>query len=138
MFATTRTLIAFAILATASAAPSGLEDRDTTHTNVSPSISICSTITGASCVTVPIVSDTCKDLNGGLSFWNDDSSTVTVPGGMVCTLFDNFGCLTGGPNSDDVAVLIGRVQQWVLNNVPGRFGNINFDNRASSFTCSSV
>ncbi|KAJ6622976.1 hypothetical protein B0H10DRAFT_1944280 [Mycena sp. CBHHK59/15] len=88
------------------------------------------------CVIIPVVSDTCINFTGGLSFLNKEVSNVQVPGGFVCTFFEDFGCLNGGVNGHDVAVLTGGT--WDMFRVQGISGTQNFNDLTSSISCSPV
>ncbi|PFH51680.1 hypothetical protein AMATHDRAFT_46857 [Amanita thiersii Skay4041] len=125
-------LSALSLLAGVSAA-SVIVDREPT---ISPSVFIC---TGSlnppnGCLTVPVVSDECINLTGGLSFANDELSTARIPGGLVCTFYDQFGC--NSPTGEDAVVLTGG--DWSFFNVPAVGGPVNFNDRPSSFTCSPI
>jgi hypothetical protein len=50
-------------------------------------VTVCSDGVSVRCAAVPLVSDTCVNLTGGLSFLNKKISIATVPGGSVCTFF---------------------------------------------------
>ncbi|KAF9013812.1 hypothetical protein BDZ89DRAFT_1142446 [Hymenopellis radicata] len=121
------TLVAFALAAVAAAAP------------LAPAtVTVCSGSLNPpnGCVTVPVVSDSCVNLTGGLSFLNKEISNAQVPGGFVCTFFEDFGCLNGGQNEHDVAVLTGG--SWAFSHVQGISGTQNFNDLTSSFSCSPV
>ncbi|KAF8910229.1 hypothetical protein CPB85DRAFT_1305768 [Mucidula mucida] len=75
-------------------------------------------------------------VHGGLSFLNKEISNAQVPGGFVCTFFEDFGCLNGGVNDHDVAVLTGGA--WKFFHVQGIAGTQSFNDLTSSFTCSPV
>ncbi|KAJ4469569.1 hypothetical protein J3R30DRAFT_3713787 [Lentinula aciculospora] len=87
------------------------------------------------CVTIPVVSDDCKDLTGGLSFLNKEISNVVVPAGFVCSFYEEFGCL-GSQNAHNVVVLTGG--DWSMGSVPGIASTQNFNDMTSSFTCPPV
>ncbi|KAJ6576679.1 hypothetical protein DFH09DRAFT_1150004, partial [Mycena vulgaris] len=101
-----------------------------------PIITVCSgSITPPNgCIPIPVVSDACVNLTGKLSCLDKEISNAQVPGGFVCTFFEDFGCLNGGVNSHDVAVLTGGT--WDMFNVPGIAGTQNFNDLTSSITCS--
>ncbi|KAJ7186136.1 hypothetical protein C8R46DRAFT_1208214 [Mycena filopes] len=154
MFSAKAILTAFALAAATAAAPAvdikpapvcQIHDlrylsRSTDTTTVqlaSPTVTVCSGITGPSgCVDLPVVSDACINLTGGLSFLNKEISLVTVLPGFVCTFFEDFGCLNGGVNAHDVAVLTGGT--WNMFNVHGIAGTQNFNDLTSSISCSPV
>lgn len=52
----------------------------------SVTIEICSSV-NSGCVDLPVVSDSCVNLTGGLSFLNKEISFATIPGGLICTFF---------------------------------------------------
>ena len=54
--------------------------------DASVTIQVCSSV-GTGCVTIPVVSDDCVNLTGGLSFLNKEITTAAVPGGFICTFF---------------------------------------------------
>ncbi|KAJ7491387.1 hypothetical protein B0H11DRAFT_2228912 [Mycena galericulata] len=77
------TLAALASLA--SAAPASVQNR---AADDSASLQVCTKSVTTGCVTVPVVSDTCVDLTGGLSFLNEEISAAIIPDGFVCTFFE--------------------------------------------------
>ncbi|KAJ7169387.1 hypothetical protein C8R43DRAFT_1156072 [Mycena crocata] len=99
-------------------------------------IQVCSGVAPNGCVLIPVVSDSCVNLTGGLSFLNKEISGATIPGGFVCTFFEDFGCSNGGVNHHDVAVLTGG--SWVMSKVQGIAGTQNFNDLTSSISCSPV
>ncbi|KAJ7758627.1 hypothetical protein B0H16DRAFT_640816 [Mycena metata] len=121
MFSTKAILIAFALVVVSSAAPAKPAPL------VSPTITVCTEVnpTGG-CVTLPVVSDSCINLNGGFTFLNKDISGATLPSGIICTFFENFGCLSTGR---DTAVLHGGT--YII-------ADIKFNDLTSSISCSSV
>ncbi|KAJ7250281.1 hypothetical protein C8J57DRAFT_1667818 [Mycena rebaudengoi] len=123
-----KSLIIFASIAAASALAV-----DPTP-DVGNTVSVCSDVNGVSgCATIPINSNTCVSFTGGLSFLNDEISAATIPAGFACTFFDASGCIS---NTDtDVVFLQGG--SWNFFAVPGIFGTVNFNDRASSFLCST-
>ncbi|PFH51679.1 hypothetical protein AMATHDRAFT_2785 [Amanita thiersii Skay4041] len=125
-------LSALILLAGISAASVIVERKPT----VSPSIIICtgSLSPPSGCLTVPVVSGECVNLTGGLSFANDELSTARIPGGFVCTFYDQFGC--SSPTGEDAVVLTGG--DWSFFRVPGVGGTVDFNDKASSFTCSPI
>ncbi|KAJ7585986.1 hypothetical protein C8J56DRAFT_1049717 [Mycena floridula] len=130
-------LAAFSTFVAVSAAP-GAEALGLRSEQASATITVCSgSISPAQgCVTVPVVSDSCINLTGGLTFLNKEISSASVPAGFVCTFFEDFGCLNGGVNHHDVAVLTGGT--WNLAKVQGIAGTQNFNDLTSSFSCSPV
>ncbi|KAJ3727428.1 hypothetical protein C8R42DRAFT_707212 [Lentinula raphanica] len=87
------------------------------------------------CVTIPVVSDECTDFTGGLSFLNKEVSNVQVPDGFVCSFYEDFGCLSS-PQAQTVVVLTGGT--WNMTHVPGIVKTQDFNDLASSFSCSPV
>ncbi|KAJ7279377.1 hypothetical protein C8J57DRAFT_1221052 [Mycena rebaudengoi] len=97
-------------------------------------VTVCSAVNPlAGCINIPINSDDCHSFTGGFSFLNDEVSAAIVPAGFVCTFFDAAGCLS--TTDTDVVFLQGGTYNFL--SVPGIFGNVNFNDRASSFTCST-
>ncbi|KAJ7689415.1 hypothetical protein B0H17DRAFT_1066519 [Mycena rosella] len=88
------------------------------------------------CLTVSVVSDSCINLTGGLSFLNKEISWAQVPNGFVCTFYQDFGCLNEGVNGHDVAILTGGTTN--LANAHGIATSQNFNDQTSSITCSPI
>ncbi|KAJ7589876.1 hypothetical protein C8J56DRAFT_1025200 [Mycena floridula] len=130
-------LAAFSTFVAVSAAP-GAEALGHRSEQASATITVCSgSVSPAQgCVTVPVVSDSCINLTGGLSFLNKEISGAKIPAGFVCTFFEDFGCLNGGVNHHDVAVLTGGT--WSLGKVQGIAGTQSFNDLTSSISCSPV
>ncbi|KAJ7576021.1 hypothetical protein C8J56DRAFT_1171851 [Mycena floridula] len=128
---------AFSTFVAVSAAP-GASDLGRRSEQASPTIIICSgSVSPANgCVTTPVVSDSCINLTGGLSFLNKEISGASIPAGFVCTFFEDFGCLNGGVNDHDVAVLTGGT--YSMFNVQGIAGTQSFNDLTSSISCSPV
>ncbi|KAJ7691488.1 hypothetical protein B0H16DRAFT_1486755 [Mycena metata] len=108
-----------AVLAFAAAAPA------TPSPEASVTIEICSGSCPTGGVTVPVVSDACINLTGGLSFLNKEISSAVVPGGFVCTFFQDFGCIatgTGNAPTDSEAVLTGGTWSEYIGNPTPRHG----------------
>ncbi|KAJ6576710.1 hypothetical protein DFH09DRAFT_366282 [Mycena vulgaris] len=101
-----------------------------------PTITLCSggISPPTGCVIIPIVSDQCINLVNGLTFLNKEISTVMVPGGIVCTFFENFGCLS--VNNRDVVVLQGGT--WSMSSANGLAGTQDFNDLTSSISCSPL
>ncbi|KAJ3859245.1 hypothetical protein EV359DRAFT_86638 [Lentinula novae-zelandiae] len=55
---------------------------------VPATITACSGLPSNGCVTIPVVSDVCTDLTGGLNFLNQEISAVVVPDGFVCSFYE--------------------------------------------------
>ncbi|KAJ7110407.1 hypothetical protein C8R44DRAFT_883564 [Mycena epipterygia] len=91
------------------------------------------------CVNVPVVSDSCVNLTGGLTFLNKEISSAVVSGGFICTFFQDFGCISSGtgnnPTDSEVDLQEG---QWNFAAVPGHAGTVNFNDLTSSFSCSPL
>ncbi|KAJ3926138.1 MAG: hypothetical protein NXY57DRAFT_1065168 [Lentinula lateritia] len=102
---------------------------------VPATITACSGLPSNGCVTIPVVSDVCTDLTGGLSFLNQEISAVVVPDGFVCSFYEEFGCL-GSQNAQNVVVLTGGT--WNMFSVPGIAGTQDFNDLTSSFSCSPI
>ncbi|KAF8133512.1 hypothetical protein K438DRAFT_1998140 [Mycena galopus ATCC 62051] len=88
------------------------------------------------CASLPIVSDSCINFVGGLTFFNKEVSSAEVPGGFVCSFFENFGCLSEGGETLDVVLLTGG--SWNLQTAQGISGTQNFEDLTSSLSCSPV
>ncbi|KAJ7438019.1 hypothetical protein B0H11DRAFT_2106036, partial [Mycena galericulata] len=105
----------------------------------SASVEVCSGTPPVGCVTVPVVSDDCVNLTGGLSFLDGEISGAVVPDGFVCTFFQDFGCTasgTGNAGTNSEVVLQGGT--WNMAKVPGLSGTEDFNDLTSSFVCSPV
>ncbi|KAJ6576677.1 hypothetical protein DFH09DRAFT_1149997 [Mycena vulgaris] len=137
MFSAKAILTALAFVAVSSATPTPSSAVKPAPL-AAPIITVCSgSITPRNgCVDIPVVSAACINLTGGLSFLNKEISNAQVPGGFVCTFFEDFGCLNGGVNSHDVAVLTGGT--WDMFNAHGIASNQNFNDLTSSISCSPV
>ncbi|KAJ7122176.1 hypothetical protein C8R44DRAFT_785786 [Mycena epipterygia] len=132
MFSAKFILTALAFAAVSAAAPAG-----PTPLFVS-TITVCTgTISPQSgCVAIPINSDSCINFTGGLSFLNKEVSNAQVPGGFVCTFFEDAGCINGGQNAHDVAVLTGGT--YNMAKVQGISGTQNFNDLTSSIICTPL
>ncbi|KAF7360619.1 hypothetical protein MVEN_00793600 [Mycena venus] len=124
-----------AILAFAAAAPAKPSP------DASVTVEVCSgSVNPANgCANIPVVSDDCIDLTGGLSFLNKEISNAVVPGGFICTFFQDFGCIasgTGNAGADSEVVL--SEGTWDFFSVPGLSGTENFNDLTSSFSCSPL
>ncbi|KAJ7467889.1 hypothetical protein B0H11DRAFT_2191364 [Mycena galericulata] len=132
------TLVALASIASASPAPTPTTVQNR-GTDESASVEVCSAPVPTGCVTVPVVSDDCMDLTGGLSFLDEEITGVVVPDGFVCTFFQDFGCISSGKvnaGTDSEVVLQGGT--WDMVSVPGLSGTTDFNDLTSSFSCSPV
>ncbi|KAJ7478477.1 hypothetical protein FB451DRAFT_1242101 [Mycena latifolia] len=106
--------------------------------DVSASIVVCSSV-GTGCVTLPVVSDSCLNLTGGLSFLNKEITTAQIPGGFICTFFQDFGCTaTGVVNAGTDSEVVLQQGSWDLTSVPGLSGTTNFQDLTSSISCSPI
>ncbi|KAJ7431188.1 hypothetical protein B0H11DRAFT_2210464 [Mycena galericulata] len=131
-----------ALFSVASAVPANLKKRGTDE---SASVVVCSS-PSTGCVAVPVVSDDCVNLTGGLSFLNDEITTTEVPGGFVCTFFQAFGCTTGTGNpgictaagTGNVGQVVLQGGTWNMSVAPGLSGPVDFNDLTSSFSCSPV
>ncbi|KAJ7018463.1 hypothetical protein C8F04DRAFT_1139989 [Mycena alexandri] len=91
------------------------------------------------CVTLPVVSDSCINLTGGLSFLNKEISWAVVPGGFICTFFQDFGCIaTGTGNAAANSEVVLQQGNWDMFSVPGLSGTTNFNDLTSSISCSPI
>ncbi|KAF7328321.1 HET domain-containing protein [Mycena venus] len=106
--------------------------------DASPSIQVCTTA-GTGCVTLPVVSDDCVNLTGGLSFLDQEITTATIPGGLICTFFQDFGCTaTGVTNAGTDSEIVLQEGTWNFLSVPGLSGPTNFNDLTNSLTCSPL
>ncbi|KAJ7366103.1 hypothetical protein DFH08DRAFT_1071726 [Mycena albidolilacea] len=108
-------------------------------TDTEATVTVCSDGVAVRCLLVPIVSDTCVNLTGGLSFLNKEISTAAVATGFVCTFSQDFSCTASGvvnAGTDSQVFLTGGI--WHFNNVPGLSGPTNFNDLTSSFSCSPI
>lgn len=64
------------------------------------------------------------------------SAFLSVPRARILTLSSDYGCINGGVNGHDVAVLTGGT--WSMFNVQGLSGTQNFNDLISSFSCSPL
>ncbi|KAJ7491413.1 hypothetical protein B0H11DRAFT_2008975 [Mycena galericulata] len=125
-----------ALVSFGSASPTNVQNR---AADESASVEVCSGAPPNGCVTVPVVSDDCVNLTGGLSFLDGEISWAVVPDGFVCTFFQDFGCTasgTGNAGTNSEVVLQGGT--WDFFNVPGLSGTEDFNDLTSSFVCSPV
>ncbi|KAJ7625152.1 hypothetical protein B0H17DRAFT_963746 [Mycena rosella] len=102
--------------------------------DVSVSVEVCEDTDGG-CVTLPIVSDKCINLTGGLSFLNKAVSSAVVPGGFICTFFEDFECAASEGADGEVVLQRGT---WNFFSVPGTSGTVDFNDLTSSFACSPL
>ncbi|KAJ7478516.1 hypothetical protein FB451DRAFT_1557134 [Mycena latifolia] len=106
--------------------------------DTSASIVVCST-EGTGCVTLPVVSDSCINFTGGLSFLNKEINTAQIPGGFICTFFQDFGCTaTGVVNAGTDSEVVLQQGSWNFLSVPGLTGPTNFQDLTSSISCSPI
>ncbi|KAJ7366107.1 hypothetical protein DFH08DRAFT_679562 [Mycena albidolilacea] len=102
-------------------------------------VTVCTGAIGVGCAAVPTVSETCVNLTGGLSFLNKEISFATVPGGFVCTFFQDFGCTASGVvNAGTDSQIFLTAGTWRMSTAPGLSGPTNFNDLTSSFTCSPI
>ncbi|KAJ7611207.1 hypothetical protein FB45DRAFT_1065897 [Roridomyces roridus] len=107
--------------------------------NVSPDVVVCTDTLDSpqGCTTISVVSDACIDLNDTLSDLDKRISSASIPGGFVCTFFEDHLCFasgTGNSNTDSEVVLTQGA--WNLSDVPGLSGPEDFNDLTSSFACS--
>ncbi|KAJ7585976.1 hypothetical protein C8J56DRAFT_1052343 [Mycena floridula] len=131
-------LAAFSTFVTVSAAPGAGGALGRRSQQASPTITACrGTVSPPQgCVIIPVVSDSCISLTGGFSFLNDEISGAQIPGGFICTFFEQFGCLSAGGDVPDVAVLTGGT--WNMTDVEGIAGFQSFNDMTSSISCSPL
>ncbi|KAJ7704245.1 hypothetical protein B0H14DRAFT_2548139 [Mycena olivaceomarginata] len=94
-------------------------------------VTVCTGGVGVGCAAIPIVSDTCVNLSGGLSFLNKQIATAIIPGAfaLYCMLHRQ------GKHCSEVVLRRGT---WNFFNVPGPSGTTNFNDLTSSLTCSPI
>ncbi|KAJ7272376.1 hypothetical protein C8J57DRAFT_1318627 [Mycena rebaudengoi] len=68
---------------------------------------------------------------GGLSFFNDEVSSVNIPAGFHCSFFDAASYISKDTDTDAV-FLHGGAYNF---SDPGSSGNVHLNDRASSFRC---
>ncbi|KAJ7347443.1 hypothetical protein DFH08DRAFT_809199 [Mycena albidolilacea] len=135
MFSAKFILTALAFAAISSAAPKAPK-------LTSASITVCTNkkLKGA-CVTLSVISDSCINFTGGLTFLNKEITSAQVPAGFVCTFFEDFGCEETGTKKHDAAALTGGTYNNFakpgLGGVKGLSGQ-NFDKLTSSISCSPI
>ncbi|KAJ7602767.1 hypothetical protein FB45DRAFT_965018 [Roridomyces roridus] len=81
--------------------------------NVSPDVIVCTDTLNSpqGCMTISVVSDACIDLNDTLSHLDKQISSALIPGGFVCTFFEDHLCFasgTGNSNTHSEVVFVGR------------------------------
>ncbi|KAJ7766272.1 hypothetical protein B0H14DRAFT_3592631 [Mycena olivaceomarginata] len=108
-------------------------------TEIPVTVTVCSGGVGVGCANVPTVSDACVNLIGGLTFLNKEISTAVVPGGLVCTFFQDLGCTASGVvNAGTDSQVFLTQGTWDLREAPGLSGITNFNDLTSSFSCSPI
>ncbi|KAJ7611198.1 hypothetical protein FB45DRAFT_941252 [Roridomyces roridus] len=124
-----------ALISTVSASP--MQQRSAKATTT---VTVCTDANAVSgCVGIPVVSDDCVNLTGGLSFLNQEISAAIVPGGFVCTFFEDAACIASGTgNSNQNSEVVLTQGTWVFSSVPGLSGTENFNDLTSSFVCSPL
>ncbi|PPQ87157.1 hypothetical protein CVT25_000147 [Psilocybe cyanescens] len=140
-------LAVVAMITIASAIPTSNNVFEERAASTDPAVELCTGNIGTGCVTMPVTSDICINFIGGFAFLDKEVSAVVVPRSIVCTFFtaywphagiwncSNFACfsLSGG---SQVVLQSGT---WSFSTpVPGTGGNVNFNDQASSFSCSAV
>ncbi|KAJ7797010.1 hypothetical protein B0H14DRAFT_3887299 [Mycena olivaceomarginata] len=107
-------------------------------TETPATVTVCSGGVGVGCANIPIGSG-CINLDHGLSFLNKEISTAVVPGGIICTFSQDFGCTASGVVNagTDSQVLLSQ-GTWNFFSVPGLSGPTNFNDLTSSFDCSPI
>ncbi|EAU32299.1 predicted protein [Aspergillus terreus NIH2624] len=86
---------------------------------------------GGTCVNLPVVSDSCVDFKGGLSFLYHEVSSVRVPSGFVCSLSRYYGC-----TNSEVFLISGSYSN--LFSAPTVYGTTNFNDLTASVLCSPI
>ncbi|KAJ6470427.1 hypothetical protein C8R45DRAFT_1015590 [Mycena sanguinolenta] len=109
--------------------------------DASATIEVCSGGSNppSGCVTVPVVSEDCVNLTGGLSFLNKEITIAVVPNGFICTFFEDFACISSGTgNSGTNSEVVLQGGTWNFFDVPGLSGTEDFNDLTSSFSCSPL
>ncbi|KAJ7342553.1 hypothetical protein DFH08DRAFT_240904 [Mycena albidolilacea] len=108
-------------------------------TEVPVTVTVCTGGVGVGCAAIPIVSETCVNLTGGLSFLNKQISTAIIPAGFVCQFFQRFNCNASPVKGSTDSEIVLTAGTWNFFNVPGLSGrSTNFNDLTSSFTCSPI
>ncbi|KAJ7611191.1 hypothetical protein FB45DRAFT_1065882 [Roridomyces roridus] len=133
-----KSVLAITLVAVASAAPNNMERSAAATTTVTVCSGSLNPANG--CVSIPVVSGSCIDLSqGGLSFLNKEISNAQVPGGFICTFFENAGCIASGTgNSNQNSEVVLTQGSWDFFEVPGLSGTEDFNDLTSSFSCSPL
>ncbi|KAK7048829.1 hypothetical protein R3P38DRAFT_2871584 [Favolaschia claudopus] len=102
-------------------------------------VKICTRdVTSPGCTDVAFNSGHCYNLDDGLSFFDKQISAVVVSAGHGCTFFEEYNCDTLGSHGNSNGDVYLAEGTWNMNSVPGPDGTENFNDLASSFTCSRV
>ncbi|KAJ6522343.1 hypothetical protein DFH09DRAFT_1097231 [Mycena vulgaris] len=122
------------VLAVVSAAPADIGP------DASENLTLCTNnnFVGA-CLAIPIVPDGCQSFIGGFTIMNKELSSAVIPDGFILLspVPRDFGCLSTGSNGqDEVALQGGSFANFAA--IPGVFAAQNFDNDASSYSCSVI
>ncbi|KAJ7707492.1 hypothetical protein B0H17DRAFT_1032865 [Mycena rosella] len=83
-------LTALALAAVSTATPTAATAAVVPTPLTPATITVCSGESGppTGCLTISVVSDSCVNLTGGLSFLNKEISWTQVPAGFVCTFYE--------------------------------------------------
>ncbi|THU77762.1 hypothetical protein K435DRAFT_738219 [Dendrothele bispora CBS 962.96] len=107
--------------------------------DASPTMTLCTAVQfGGICLNLPVVSDSCTSFTGGLTTLNEEVSSAVIPAGFICTLFNQFGCTTSSAadSRDEVGLVGGSYPNF--GSVVGIAGVQNFNDMASSISCSPL
>ncbi|KAF7360620.1 hypothetical protein MVEN_00793700 [Mycena venus] len=108
-------------------------------TDASVTVEVCTSPGPTGCINLPVVSDSCINFTGGLSFLNKEITVAIVPGGFICTFFQDFGCTATGVSNAGTDSEVALVQgTWDMRSVPGLSGTTSFDDLTSSISCSPL
>ncbi|KJA13001.1 hypothetical protein HYPSUDRAFT_195902 [Hypholoma sublateritium FD-334 SS-4] len=136
MFKLSSTLAMIYLATVSLAAPGPAVSIKARGADASVNVEVCTGNPGTGCVSIPIGSDSCNNLDGGLVFLNKEISSAIVPGGIVCTFFEDFGCLSEQGGADVVVLTSGT---WSFFSVPGTAEpTVDFNDLTSSFSCSPL
>ncbi|KAK7436430.1 hypothetical protein VKT23_019142 [Stygiomarasmius scandens] len=114
-------------------------DLDARSADASPTITLCTAgLTTGACYQLPVVSDQCVSLTGGLTILNKEISSAIIPNGFLCTLFASFGCATANAanSHDEIGLVGGSYPNFFV--LTGISGTQDFNDMTSSFSCSPL
>ncbi|TFK37187.1 hypothetical protein BDQ12DRAFT_685476 [Crucibulum laeve] len=118
-----------------SAAPAELSTKNM-NKELDTGLTVCSgTLHPATgCVNFFFNGESCVNFTGGLAFLYKQVSSASVGPNIICTFYKSLGCNPSGSDSDMAVLSSG---EYGFSSVPGLNGTIDFDNMASSYSCSA-